>query len=329
MSVQNIIMKTDNRNSRQLGLKLRGNMLILVATVFFGINLPAQKILIPQWLSAIDMVVMRLAGATALIWATSLFIKCKPIEKGDRGLVFICGAIFLFLFLYLFALSLQYGSAIDISIIMVLPAMFVVVINAVFFHHRVSALETVGLLVSFAGAVVVILSQGHHTAVHSPNPLLGDILALGSALCYALYLIFSGKVSGKYKPITLMRWVFLAAMLPAVFFIPGLMKSPLCHSGTAEAWGYTAFVVVMATYVAYLLIPPAIKLIGSELVGIYQYLVPVIAIVCCLVLRLEKLQWDQPVAIAIIIAGVWMTNKAKARQVKNGQPTRDDKPDKQ
>lgn len=310
-------MKTDNTNGRQFGSELRGNMFILIATIFFGINLPAQKILIPEWLSAIDMVVARLAGATLLIWITSRFIKCKPIEKGDRGVVFLCGAVFLFLFLYLFALSLRYGSAIDISIIMVLPAMFVVLINALFFHHKVSALEIAGLLISFAGAVVVILSQGGHAGAHSPNPLLGDILALCSALCYALYLIFSGKVSGKYKPITLMRWVFLAAMLPAVFFIPGLFRSPLFHSGTAEAWGYTAFVVILATYAAYVLIPPAIRLIGSELVGIYQYLVPVIAIVCCLVLRLERLHWDQPVAIAIIIVGVWMTNRAKARLTRN------------
>lgn len=311
-------MHTDSNNDNRTR-EFRGNMFILIATIFFGMNLPAQKILIPQWLSAIDMVVVRLVGATILIWLTSLFMKCKPIQKRDRGTVFLCGTVFLFLFLYLFALSLRYGSAIDISIIMVLPAMFVVVINALFFRHRVSAMEVIGLLVSFGGAVVVILSQGRHASSHAPKPLLGDILALGSALCYALYLIFSGKIAGKYKPITLMRWVFLAAMLPALVFVPNLFKSPLLTAGTAQAWGYTAFVVVLATYAAYILIPPAIRLIGSELVGIYQYLVPVIAIVCCMLLRIDRLQWDQPVAIAVIIVGVWMTDRAKAKLTESGR----------
>ncbi|MCM1020592.1 MAG: DMT family transporter [Muribaculum sp.] len=300
-------------NNLSTSNQLRGNMFILIATIFFGINLPAQKILIPQWLSAIDMVVLRIAGATLLIWLTSLMVKCKPIEKGDRLTVFLSGAVFLFLFLYLFALSLRYGSAIDISIIMTLPAMFVVAINAIFFHHKINALEVAGLLVAFAGAVVVILSQGNRGGSQASNPLLGDMLALGSALCYALYLIFSGKVSGKYKPITLMRWIFLAALLPAAVFVPSLLHAPLVAHGSAQAWGYTAFVVILATYAAYILIPPAIKLIGSEIVGLYQYLVPVIAIICCLILKLERLQWDQPLAILIIIAGVWMTNNAKTK----------------
>jgi len=77
-----------------------------------------------------------------------------------------------------------------------------------------------------------------------------------------------------------------------------------------------AFVVVCPTFLAYLMVNPAIKLIGSVLVSIYQYLVPVIATIASVLMGLATLRLPQILAMAAIIAGMLLTNLAKHRRQK-------------
>lgn len=73
------------------------------------------------------------------------------------------------------------------------------------------------------------------------------------------------------------------------------------------------FIVLCPTFLAYFLINPAEKLIGSELVSIYQYLVPVIASVASVIMGIAEIHTVQIVAMAIIIAGMLLTNISKRR----------------
>ncbi|MDE5940476.1 MAG: hypothetical protein K2H14_00015, partial [Muribaculaceae bacterium] len=71
------------QNSRAAGDLLKGNLMIFVATLFFGINIPVVKMLIPRWMPAMDVPVFRLMGGCVLMWAASLFVRTTPIRKGD------------------------------------------------------------------------------------------------------------------------------------------------------------------------------------------------------------------------------------------------------
>lgn len=75
-----------------------------------------------------------------------------------------------------------------------------------------------------------------------------------------------------------------------------------------------AFVVLCPTFLAYLLVNPAIKLIGSELVSIYQYLVPVVAAIASVAMHLASLHVVQVLAMVVIIAGMVLTNAARRRR---------------
>ena len=154
---------------------LLGNGCILLATIFWGINVPATKALIPDFMTAEGISVVRLVGGAILFWGTSLFFKCEKIKRGDWLRVILGGLVGLFGFIYIFILSLRYGSAIDIAIIMTLPPMFVILIGVVFQRLRPSLLEYAGVAVSFAGAVIVILGGAGSPDQASSN-ILGDFL---------------------------------------------------------------------------------------------------------------------------------------------------------
>lgn len=291
-----------------------GNLCILIAVIFWGVNVSVTKALIPEWMTAYGIIIVRLIGGAICIWLTSIFIKCAKIQKQDWLKLILGGAIGLFLFIFLFILSLKYGNPIDISIIMTLPPIFVILIGVIFLKQRPSWIEYLGVAVSFVGAAIVILDGGKG---HSgSNNILGDILAILSTLCYAFYLVILEGPTKTYKPITMLRWVFLFAAIPAFALIPFATHEPILHTAKAVPWIEIAFILFCVTYIAYFLVEPAIKYIGSELVSIYQYLLPVFATISAVLMGLAHLRWLQVVAMAIIVVGMVLTNVGKKHRKK-------------
>ncbi|MCM1110938.1 MAG: DMT family transporter [Clostridium sp.] len=294
------------------GPMLVGNLCILIAAIFWGVNVSATKALIPEWMTANGITAVRLVGGCILFWIVSLFFRCQKIERADWLKLILGGAIGLFLFIFLFVTSLRYGNPIDISIIMTLPPVFVILIGVLFLHQRPSLLEYIGVGVSFVGAVIVILA-GSAGKAGSDN-LLGDILAVASTICYAFYLVILQKPTAKYSPVSLLRWVFLFAAVPALFLIPGMRDLPILETKEATPWLEIGFILLCPTFLAYFLVQPAIKDIGSELVSLYQYLLPVFATISAVLMGLDHLRWIQVVAMGVIVAGMILTNIGKKRR---------------
>ena len=291
---------------------LIGNLCILIATIFWGMNVSFTKALIPDWMTANGIIVVRLIGGCLLMWFASLFLRCEKIARQDWVKLILGGAIGLFAFIYLFVTSLRYGNPIDISIIMTLPPIFVVLIGVIFLKQRPSVAEYIGIAVSMAGAAVVILyGQG---GKNGSNNLLGDLLAVASTLCYAFYLVILQGPSKTYRPVNMLRWVFLFSAIPALFLIPGMQHMPILHTTHPAPWLEIGFILLCPTFLAYFLVQPAEKRIGSELVSLYQYLLPVFATITAVVMGLDRLKAIQVIAMVIIIAGMVLTNIGKRKR---------------
>lgn len=299
-----------------------GNACMLLATIFWGVNIPVAKALIPAWMSPEGVAATRLIGGALLFWLTSIFVKCEKIEHDDRLKLAAGGFIGLFAFIYLFMISLRYGSAIDVSIIMSLPPVFVLLIGVIFKGERPHPLEYCGVVISFIGAALVIF---YGASAHAQGRLAGNLLAALSAFCYALYLVILEKPSRKYRPLSLLRWVYLFSAIPALFLLPGLEKMPILSSDSAVPWLEIGFILLCPTYLAYFLIQPAIKNIGSELTSLYQYLIPVVAAIAAALMGLEHIVMIQILAMALIIGGMVLTNIGKKKRAAKTGPGHQDK----
>lgn len=305
---------------------LIGNLCMLFAAIFWGLNVSVTKALyVPtEWMTPNAIVIVRLAGGAILFWLASCFIKCESIQKEDWLKVLLGGFVGLFGFIYLFILSLEFGSAIDISIIMTLPPIFVILIGIIFLHRRPGWMEYLGIAISFVGAAIVILAGAGHDAhaqeAHAKDPIVGDLLAIASTICYAFYLTILEEPTKKYKPVALLRWIFLFAAIPSLCLLKDFDHLRLFHHAPTLPWIYIGFILLCPTFIAYFLVQPAMKRIGSELVSIYQYLLPVFATVSAVLMKIDKLRWLQVVAMAVIVAGMCFTTFGKHRRVmKEGQ----------
>lgn len=297
---------------RNVGGFLLGNGCMLLAAIFWGVNVSVTKALIPDWMSADGITAVRLIGGCVLFWITSLFLRQQAIARHDWLRIIVGGVIGLFGFITLFVTSLRYASAIDVSIIMTLPPMFVILIGALFLHRRPSLLEYIGLIISFAGAVIVI--TGNHGGEHATNSILGNVLALTSALCYAIYLTVLERPTATYRPVILLRWVFLFAAIPALFLLRGFDSLPIFSTTESTPWIEIGFILLCPTFIAYFLVQPAMRTIGSELVSIYQYLLPVFATISAVLMKIDTLRTIQIIAMAVIIVGMVVVNLGKRRR---------------
>lgn len=290
---------------------MSGHIAMFLSTLFFGLNIPVLKFLMPEWITGVDATFFRVAGATILFWLVSLFMKNDKIEKGDRLLILFSGMFGLFFFLYLFNLGVEYSSPIDISIIMTTPPVLVVVLSSILFKTKISKLKISGVIISLAGALMLILMGQGEGGTRS---LKGNLFGVLSAISYACYLISIKRTSVKYKPVTLLRWTFLSCCILTIPFTFLQVKvAPIWHHPPIEPVLLLASVILFPTFLSYLLIPVAVKRIGHELVAMYQYLIPVVATATAVFMKLDKLHWDQPIAAAIIILGVYITSLANKK----------------
>lgn len=293
---------------------LFGSGCILLATVFWGVNIPVVKALVPEWMSADAVTAVRILGAGALFWLVSIFTHSDRIARADWWRLIVGGAVGLFCFIYLLNLSLKYANPIDVSIIMTLPPVFVLLIGVLFQHNRPSLMEYVGVVVGLAGAVVVIL--GGSGGRDGQSNLIGNLIALASTVCYSIYLVITEKPSHAYHPVSMLKWVFLFAAVPALILIPSFNDMPLLRTSDAAPWIEIGFVWLCPSFLAYFLLSPALKGIGSELVSLYQYLIPVFAAIASVMMGVGRLHVVEVVAMGIIILGMVCTNIGKRRRLR-------------
>lgn len=320
MPVNQTNVTLDHTDKVDAANMIKGNLLILISTILFGVNLPALKFLIPGWLTGMDAAAVRIGGGAICFWIASMFVKTERIQRGDWKNILWGGFLGLFAFLFLFCVSLRYASPIDVSIIMTTPPLMVILYGAIFQGRPITFVGILGAIIALGGAAFVILTENESATVAS-DPIKGDLIAVASAVCYAFYLIIIEAPSKKYNSISLMRWVFLFAAIAAIPLYFALPKAGLFHHAAFKPIFWTSFIILGPTFVAYLLIPPAIRAVGSKIVSLYQYLMPVVAIIASSLMGIEQMKWDQPVAIVIIIIGMIMTEKSKPHTSKIAPPS--------
>lgn len=301
----------NNSLSSKTKALLSGNILALTTAICWGLNEPANKIIIPSDISAQAVALCRIFGAAVMVWLISLFTKKETINRSDWKLLWLSSLMMLG-FIYVFSLAFNTASPIDIAIILTFQPMLVVAIHALFMGEHVGRLEALGMLIAFTGAILVILGGG---SVDSGR-FTGDLLAMVCAVTYSVYLVLIEGPSKRYGTVTLMKWVFLLAAilsLPLVFTIPSDGKA--LSEISLRPMLVLGFIILFPTVYCYLVTPLAIRRIGSEILAFYQYLVPVVATVVSLCMHLDSFHWYQPVSFAVIVGGVLLANYAKAKKV--------------
>lgn len=294
--------------------KLKGHASMLGANSMWGLMAPVAKtVMAAGVVTPLLMTNFRIIGAAVLFWVTSLFTPAERVPRGD--LLRLAGAAMLGILFnqgcYISGVGLT--SPGEASIITTTMPLWVMLFAALILGEPITLRKVGGIVLGASGALILVLSASR-TGLKGDNPTLGDTLVLIAQCSYALYLTFYRNFVKRYSVVTLMKWMFTFAALPLVLFSLADWREFTPASMTATEIAGAAFVVVGATYVAYIFIMVGQKTLRPTLVGMYNYVQPVVASVVGVWLGLDTFGPMKILAVVLIFSGVFLVTISKARQ---------------
>jgi drug/metabolite transporter (DMT)-like permease len=227
-------------------------------------------------------------------------------SRGDWGRVTGYSVLGVVINQALFLNGLALTSAHVAAILMTAIPLFALGAAIVMGRERATGAKVAGITLAFGGALVIVAREGLEGAAKS---LTGDLLLLGNALAYSLYLVLSKRDMKRLGP---------HRVIARMFGIATVLMVPLCVVPLArESWpsipprAWLALLLVIAgpTVAAYLLNAWALAHADSSLVAAYTYLQPVLTAALAAALLDERIGWAAAVAAVIIFSGVWLAGR--------------------
>lgn len=292
--------------------KLKGHAALWVANVIWGLNAPiAKEVLSSEHVDTFAMNVYRMAGACLLFWTASLFARRERVARRDLAKLLFASVFGIQLNQMLFLWGLSMTSPIDTSIIATVVPIITMVLATVFLREPLTGLKAAGVFLGAAGAVILVLAGQHGEA--RAGSMTGDILALVSAVSYAVYLTAFRNTIVKYSPLTVMKWMFLfAAVGSAVIYFEPLAATDYAAI-PPRIYAGIAYVVAGSTFLSYLCVPVGQRYLRPTLVSMYNYLQPLVAVLFTVAMGLDSFGWLKTLAAVCVFAGVWIVTKSKSR----------------
>ena len=183
----------------------------IIAGISYGTNPLFAKPLLESGVPVLVMLFFRY-GISALLLAGWMLLKKEPFRVKGRelGLLAILGLLFAFSSLFLFASYAFIPSGLATTLVYLYPV-FVALIM-VFLRFYPSWQTWLSIIATFGG--ILLLSQPSGSAQIKP---LGILLAIGSALSYAFYLVIVNR-SKRIKQVSEHTLTLYALMTGTVLF---------------------------------------------------------------------------------------------------------------
>ncbi|MBP3639970.1 MAG: EamA family transporter [Muribaculaceae bacterium] len=295
--------------------KAKGHLAMLGANVMWGLMSPVAKMVFAAGVVApIVMVDFRVAGAAVLFWLTSLFLPREHVPLGDVIRLAGAGMLGVLFNQGFFIVGVSLTSPGEASLVTTTMPMWVMLLAWLILREPITPKKAGGIVLGAAGAIILIAGSGG--GVRGSNPALGDVIVLAAQLCYALYLTLYRNFIRKYNLVTLMKWMFLSAAIVALPASIQWLGATDWQAVSTLEWGGIAYVVVCATFLAYICIMIGQKQLRPTLVGMYNYVQPIVATITGVCLGLDVFTPVKALAIVLIFSGVWLVTISKAKSQK-------------
>jgi len=294
--------------------KLKGNLIMLVVSVIFGLNFTISKMVLSTGLMEPRALTMaRVLFACSAFWITSLFLPRERVALKDKLMLLLGSFCAITLNQGLFVFGLAKTSPIDASIVCTSTPMLAMLLAAFILKEPITFKKVSGVLIGAAGALILITTAQYQDA--RASSLSGNLIIFASSCIYTIYLVVIKPVVEKYSAITVMKWMFLFALIVNTpFMAKALITAPIFAQSEVEPFLCLLFVVFCATFITYMLIPMAQKLIRPTTIGMYNYVQPLVATITAVVIGQDALTPVKLLSATLIFVGVYLVTISKSRK---------------
>lgn len=289
-----------------------GLMLAAAGSIAFSGKAIIVKLAYRHGVDAVTLIMYRMLFALplflALVWWTSRprgGQRPVPLTRRDWGGVLGLGVTGYYLASFLDFWGLEYISASLERLILYLNPTLVLVLGWIVYRRRISARQALAMAVSYAGVLLVF---GHEVGQQGPDAALGAALVFGSAVSYAIYLLYSGEM---VKRLGSLRLVGLATSVACVLcLLQFMLLRPLSAAVVApEVIGLSVLNALLCTFAPVLMVMMAIERIGSGLTAQTGMIGPMSTIVMGVVILGEPFNGWIIAGTVLVLAGVFLVTR--------------------
>jgi drug/metabolite transporter (DMT)-like permease len=290
-----------------------GLLLALGGATAFSIKAIIVKLCYRYGVDPVTLIMYRMLFALPLFlalwwWAerrkAHAAVPLEPFTRRDAAIVLVLGFVGYYLSSFLDFLGLQYISASLERLILYLNPTIVLVLAWLLHGQRVQRAQVLAMAVSYAGIALVFGHELKFTGAPAGSDVaLGAALVFGSALSYAFYLLFSGRVVKRLGALRLtgaatsvacvlclVQFVLLRPMSAAVVPTPVLWLSLLNAS--------------LGTFVPVLMMMMALERMGAAQAAQVGMVGPVATIALGVIFLDEPLNGFIVAGTGLVLAGV-------------------------
>ncbi len=299
--------------------QVKAHAALLIAAFIFGANYIISKNLMPHYCSPYQIMFLRMIGATAIFFLLQTFFTPEKVEKKDLFKIAICSFVGIGLNQMLFFIGLDKTTAINASIIHACSPIIVLVFSSLIIKENISLQKIIGIVLGISGAFIMILYKKNLS--FASKTMIGDFLIFLNIISYSLYLVLIKPLMNKYKPLTVMKWIFIFG---SIFILP-ITSYSMIHMNWAGMDGFSWFsilyIIIATTVIAYLLTTYSLQHVNASIVGFYIYLQPIFATFIALFAGTETISLEKIISAAMIFAGVYLVS-SKNKKTSEQMPER-------
>ena len=299
----------------------------LAAVVLWGVSFVATRAVLAE-ISPVTLVFTRFALGTALLFALLAFRRrkfgggCRPAGPVPAAFtaprdawpaLVSMGFLGVFVHHMLQANGLALTTAIHAGWLIGVTPIWSALLAAAFLRERFGARKIAGLLLGFAGALLVVTRGDLSPATLSLPSTLGDFLILVSTVNWAVYSIVGRRTLARLGSARATAFAMLAGwgMLAPVFAIRSGWTEYASLSATG--WAAVLFLGIGCSGLGYLFWYAALEKLETSRVAAFLYLEPLVTLATAAVVLREPVQ---PTAVAgglLVLGGVFLVQTGGGR----------------
>jgi drug/metabolite transporter (DMT)-like permease len=290
----------------------KAHVAAFLANVIYGANYSIAKEVMPRFFQPFGLIVFRVSGAI-LLFALLFWGKTERIQKNDIPRFALCGLLGVACNQLLFFKGLSLSTPIEAAIILTANPVLVLIAAALIAKEKITSTKALGILFGLCGALVLILQRKSSPELEST--FVGNLMIFLNAAFYAVYLVIIRPLMQRYRPSTVMLFVFLFGLIPIIPIGASEVMAIQWESVPAWAFGGLAFIIVGATFLAYILNAFALASMSASVVSIYIYIHPFLAALIAIAWGKDELDFSKIISAALVFTGVWLTSRPAKKLV--------------
>jgi len=285
---------------------------MVIATFVWGSGHPIGKIILreltPQQLSFLSST---LGGAALFVWLllTRRLGRVSEIRGRVLLLTLVSGTIMFFLYPNLSFSALRLIPASANAILVASSTIFVAILAVVFLKEKLSGRAYLGIIVSFMGVALVVISTESGGLSLTGLSALGSLIAIMGAVASACYAILGRTLRGYDALSVTVLGAFFGSILQGGMLLGSsgfgqmLQASPTTYLLVAY-WGIFSGLGYVAYYYC-------LGRIEATRASSFIYLSPIFATVLSVLILSEQLSVIFLCGLAFTLGGIWLTQMSR------------------